>query len=40
MHEAIQKTSANCQLQLSNALLHSLVDRLALANECMARAPQ
>ena len=37
---ALQKTSMNCQLRLSDALLHSLVDRLAIANERMARAPQ
>ena len=36
--EALQNTSTNCQLQLSNALLHSLVDRLALSNERMSRA--
>jgi eukaryotic-like serine/threonine-protein kinase len=38
--EALQKTSLNCRFQLSLALLHSLVDRLALANERMARAAQ
>ena len=38
--EALEKTSLNCRLQLSTALLHSLVDRLALANERMARAAQ
>ncbi|HET7197239.1 MAG TPA: serine/threonine-protein kinase [Burkholderiales bacterium] len=31
------RTSMNCQLQLSNALLHLLVERLALANERMTR---
>ncbi len=31
------KTSPNCQLQLSNALLHLLVERLALANERVTR---
>ena len=38
--EALAKTSLNCRLQLSTALLHSMVDRLALANERMARAAQ
>ena len=38
--EALEKTSLNCRLQLATALLHSLVDRLALANERMARAAQ
>jgi eukaryotic-like serine/threonine-protein kinase len=38
--EALQKTSLNCRFQLATALLHSLVDRLALANERMARAAQ
>ena len=36
--EAIEKTSLNCRFQLTTALLHSLVERLALANERMARA--
>ncbi len=36
--EALQKTSANCQLQLTKAILDSVVDRLALANQRMARA--
>ena len=31
--QALEKTSLNCRLQLANALLHSMVDRLALANE-------
>jgi tRNA A-37 threonylcarbamoyl transferase component Bud32 len=35
--EALRKTSMNCQLQLSNAMLHLLVERLALANERMTR---
>ena len=30
---AIQKTSPNCQLQLTKAILDSVVDRLSLANE-------
>ena len=38
--QALEKTSLNCRLQLANALLHSMVDRLALANERMARAAQ
>ena len=38
--EAIQKTSLRCQLQLSKAILDSVVDRLALANERMARVAQ
>jgi len=29
----LQQVSKNCQLQLTTALLHSLVDRLALSNE-------
>jgi len=36
----LEKTSTNCRLQLATALLHSMVDRLALANERMARAAQ
>ena len=35
--QALLGTSANCQLELSQALLHLLVDRLALANERMTR---
>ncbi len=35
--EAIQKTSLRCQHQLLKAILDSVVDRLALANERMAR---
>ena len=35
--EALRRTSMNCQLQLSNAMLHLLVERLALANERMTR---
>ena len=38
--DALAKTSLTCRLQLSTALLHSMVDRLALANERMARAAQ
>jgi eukaryotic-like serine/threonine-protein kinase len=34
---ALQQVSKNCQLQLTTALLHSLVDRLALTNERLAR---
>ena len=36
---ALQKTSDNCQLAMANALLHAMVDRLAIANERLARAP-
>lgn len=36
--ETIGKASLNCRYRLSEALLHSLVDRLALANERHARA--
>ena len=36
---ALQKTSANCQLAMTTALLHAMVDRLASANERLARAP-
>ena len=35
---AIQKTGPNCQLQLTKAILDSVVDRLSLANERMTRA--
>jgi hypothetical protein len=28
----------NCQLQLTTSLLHSMVDRLAIANDRLARA--
>jgi len=35
---ALQKVSTNCQLQLTSALLHSLVERLALTNERFTRA--
>ena len=38
--EAIRKVSVTCQLQLTKAILDSVVDRLSLANERMARAPQ
>jgi serine/threonine protein kinase len=36
----LQKVSINCQLHLTTALLHAMVDRLAIANERLARAPQ
>ncbi len=36
---ALQKTSANCRLAVTTALLHSMVDRLASANDRLARAP-
>jgi len=36
---ALQKTSANCQLAMTSALLHAMVDRLAIANERLARVP-
>ena len=35
---ALQQVSKNCQLQLTSALLHSLVERLALTNERFTRA--
>ena len=35
--EMLQKVSSNCQLQLTTALLHTMVDRLATANERLAR---
>ena len=35
---ALQKTSANCRLAVANALLHAMVDRLAIANERLSRA--
>jgi eukaryotic-like serine/threonine-protein kinase len=38
--QALARTSLNCQLQLSNALLHLLVERLALANERVTRGAQ
>jgi CRP-like cAMP-binding protein len=34
---SIQQVSTNCQLQLTSALLHALVDRLALTNERLMR---
>ncbi len=34
---ALQQVSKNCQLHLTTALLHSLVDRLALTNERLTR---
>jgi len=37
---ALAKTSLNCRHQLTTALLHAMVDRLAVANERLARAPQ
>ena len=37
---ALGKTSLNCRHQLTTALLHAMVDRLAVANERLARAPQ
>jgi serine/threonine protein kinase len=36
---ALAGTSSNCQLALTSALLHAMVDRLAIANERLARAP-
>jgi len=36
--EALQATSLRCQLQLARAILDSVVDRLALANERIAGA--
>ena len=36
---ALQKTSSNCQLAMTTSLLHSMVDRLASANDRLARAP-
>ena len=36
---ALQKTSANCQLAMTTSLLHAMVDRLASANERLARTP-
>jgi serine/threonine protein kinase len=38
--EMLEKVSINCQLQLTAALLHAMVDRLAIANERLSRAPQ
>ena len=38
--EMLQKVSTNCQLHLTTALLHTMVDRLAIANERLSRAPQ
>jgi serine/threonine protein kinase len=38
--DMLLKTTLRCQLQLAEALLHSLVDRLGIANERLARAPQ
>ncbi|MGQ0651383.1 MAG: serine/threonine-protein kinase [Betaproteobacteria bacterium] len=37
---ALGKTSLNCRHQLTTALLHAMVERLAVANERLARAPQ
>jgi serine/threonine protein kinase len=33
----LEKTSVNCRLQLTTSLLHSMVDRLSLANDRLAR---
>jgi serine/threonine protein kinase len=38
--QALARTSLNCRHQLTTALLHAMVDRLAVANERLARAPQ
>jgi len=38
--ETLQETSVNCRLQLTTALLHTMVDRLTMANERLARAPK
>jgi eukaryotic-like serine/threonine-protein kinase len=38
--ESLHKTSANCRLQLTTALLHTMTDRLAIANDRLSRAPQ
>ena len=38
--ETLQETSINCRLQLTTALLHTMVDRLTMANERLARAPK
>lgn len=35
--ETLQETSLNCRLQLTTALLHTMVDRLSMANERLAR---
>src|SRR6185503_19215592 len=35
---AMKKLSTNCQLQLSQSLLHAVVDRLAFADERIAHA--
>lgn len=35
--QALRQVSTNCQLHLTTALLHSLVERLALSNERLAR---
>ena len=35
--ETLGETSLNCRLQLVTALLHAMVDRLAMANERLAR---
>jgi len=35
----LQQVSANCQLRIALSMLHSLVDRLALADERIARKP-
>ena len=36
--ETLAETSLNCRLQLTTALLHAMVDRLAMANDRLARA--
>jgi CRP-like cAMP-binding protein len=38
--ESLADTSLNCRLQLTSALLHFMVDRLAMANERLARGPK
>ena len=38
--QALARTSLNCRHQLTTALLHAMVDRLAVANERLARAAQ
>jgi len=38
--ETLGETSLNCRLQLTTALLHAMVDRLAMANERLAKAPK
>ena len=38
--ETLAETSLNCRLQLTTALLHAMVDRLAMANERLSRSPK